>query len=139
MQRMLSGLVLGLVCLAQKPAGALAQDAAPAQPAKAAEKGVMQQKLESCQKLLEALALNDLPKAADKAQDLIILSQKAEWKVVATPRYKELSNEFRAAAENVVEQAKNKNSDGANLAYIDISMLCFKCHKHMREVRMTRK
>ena len=52
-----------------------------------------------------------------------------EWKVVPTPRYKELSNEFRAAAEMVVEQAKNKNSDGAALAYLDISMLCFKCHK----------
>jgi len=38
-----------------------------------------------------------------------------------------------------VEQAKNKNSDGAALAYLDISMLCFKCHKHVREVRMTRK
>lgn len=138
MRRMLGGLVLGLVYLAQNGGGVQAQDA-PGQPAKPADKGVMQQKLESCQKLLEALALNDLPKASEKAQDLIILSQKAEWKVIATPRYKELSNEFRAAAENVVEQAKNKNTDGATLAYLDISMLCFKCHKHMREVRMTRK
>jgi len=139
MKRMLGGMVFSLLCLAQNGGGILAQETAPAQPAKPPEKGVMQQKLESCQKLLEALALNDLPKASEKAQDLIILSQKAEWKVIPTPRYKELSNEFRAAAENVVEQAKNKNSDGAALAYLDISMLCFKCHKHVREVRMTRK
>ena len=136
MKNLLGGLVAGLVCLTQTGGGVSAQEPETAKPA---PKGVMQQKLESCQKLLEALALNDLPKASEKAQDLIILSQKMEWKVVPTPRYKELSNEFRAAAEMVMEQAKNKNSDGAALAYLDISMLCFKCHKHMREVRMTRR
>ena len=139
MKKFVGGMVLSLICLAQGGGERAVRGAEDDKPAKPPEKGVMQQKLESCQKLLEALAVNDLPKASDKAQDLIILSQKAEWKVIPTPRYKELSNEFRAAAENVVEQAKNKNSDGAALAYLDISMLCFKCHKHVREVRMTRK
>lgn len=139
MKRILGGLVAGLMCLFQTGGDAFGQGKPAPAPAKPGEKGVMQQKLESCQKLLEALALDDLPKASERAQELIILSQKAEWKVVPTPRYKELSNEFRAAAENVVEQAKAKNTDGATLAYMDISMLCFKCHKHMREVRMTRR
>ncbi len=136
MKRLLSLGLLVFCCLAQSGVQVAGQQPATPAPPKPLPKGVMQQKLESCQKLLEALSLNDLPKAADCAQDLIILSQKAEWKVVATPRYKELSNEFRAAAEQVVNQSRAKNADGAALGYLDISMLCFKCHKHMREVRM---
>ena len=73
MKNLVGGLVAGLVCLTQTGGGVSAQEPETAKPA---PKGVMQQKLESCQKLLEALALNDLPKASEKAQDLIILSQK---------------------------------------------------------------
>jgi len=48
------------------------------------------------------------------------------------------SNEFRRNAASLVQKAKEKNLDGAALAYVDMTLTCVKCHKHMRETRRTR-
>lgn len=49
------------------------------------------------------------------------------------------SNEFRRSAENVAQAAKNKNIEGATLVYMDMTMVCVRCHKHVREVRQARR
>jgi hypothetical protein len=102
-------------------------------------KELMQQKLKHSQKILEAIATNDFDGLAKHADELIILSKEAEWKVLKTPRYEAYSNDFRRNAEALVQSAKEKNLDGAALAYVDLTLNCVKCHKHVREVRMTRR
>jgi hypothetical protein len=101
-------------------------------------KELMQQKLRHSQKVLEAIATNDFDSLAKHADELIILSKEAEWKVLKTPRYETYSNDFRRNAETLVQSAKEKNLDAAALAYVDLTLNCVKCHKHVREVRMTR-
>jgi hypothetical protein len=101
-------------------------------------KELMQQKLKHSQKILEAIATNDFDNLAKHADELIILSKEAEWKVLKTPRYETYSNDFRRNAEALVQSAKEKNVDAAALAYVDLTLNCVKCHKHVREVRMTR-
>lgn len=99
---------------------------------------LMKKKLTFSQKVLEGIALNDPDKIANSAGELILISQKAEWLVMESPQYKLHSNDFRRAAETMVNQAKAKNLDGAALAYVEMTLTCVKCHKHVREVRMTR-
>lgn len=97
---------------------------------------LMKKKLEHAQQVLEGIALNDFDKIAAGAGDLIQTSKAAEWRVLKTAPYEVYSTEFRAAAETMRQNAKVKNLDGAALAYVELTLTCVKCHKHVREVRM---
>ena len=99
---------------------------------------VMTDKLDNSKALLEGMALADFKKISSSAERLIQLSKTAEWFVHKTPRYELHSNEFRRAAENIVQKATEKNLDGVTLAYFDLTMSCVRCHEHVREVRNAR-
>ena len=101
-------------------------------------KALMIKKLENSQKVLEGLALGDFEKIGKHADDLIQISKAAEFRVIKTPQYELHSNDFRRNAETLVLMAKGKNLDGAALAYVELTLSCVKCHKHVREVRMAR-
>jgi hypothetical protein len=98
---------------------------------------LMRRKLEQSQKVLEGVAVQDFKMIAEHAEELIELSKLAEWKVLKTPRYELHSNEFRRIAETLVESARKKNIDAATLAYVDLTLTCVKCHKHVREEQRT--
>ncbi len=99
---------------------------------------LMDEKLDNSKKLLEGIALSDFNKISNSAERLIQLSKTAEWLAYKTPRYEMHSNEFRRAAETVIEKAKTKNLDGVTLAYFDLTMQCVRCHQYVREVRDAR-
>jgi len=98
---------------------------------------LMRRKLEQSQKVLEGVAVQDFKKIAEHAEELIELSKQAEWKVLKTARYELYSNESRRIAETLVEGARKKNIDAAALAYVDLTLTCVKCHKHVREEQRT--
>ena len=100
---------------------------------------LMRKKLSHSQKVLEGLALADFKKIASNAEDLIDISKAAEWRAVKSARYEVYSNEFRRVADRLIEKAKEKNIDGAALAYVELTLTCVRCHKHVREVRMVRR
>jgi len=99
---------------------------------------LMRKKLQHSQKALEGIAMNDFDLIAKNAEELIQVSKAAEWRVLKTPQYEVYSNDFKRNAEAMVVAAKAKNIDGATLAYVDLTLNCVKCHKHVREVRMGR-
>jgi hypothetical protein len=99
---------------------------------------LMLEKLNSSKMLLEGIALGDFNKINRSAESLIQLSKTAEWFVYKTPRYELHSNEFRRAAESILEKAKDKNLDGVTLAYFELTMGCVRCHRYVREVRDAR-
>jgi hypothetical protein len=101
--------------------------------------GLMQRKLARAQKVLEGIATKDFDMIARNAEELIAISKEAEWKVITTPRYELYSNEFRRNADALVGAAKEKNLDAAALSYVDMTLTCVKCHKHVREVKMARR
>lgn len=98
---------------------------------------LMQQKLLRAQKVLEGIAQNDPTIIKQGAQDLLTLSKTAEFRVLKTPQYDLHSNEFRRSLEDVVKGANDRNIDAATLAYMDMVLACVRCHKHVREVRVT--
>jgi hypothetical protein len=108
-------------------------------PKEADAKEIMQQKLKHSQRVLEAIATNNFDSIAKNADELIVLSKEAEWKVFRTPRYEIYSDDFRRDAEALIQSAKEKNLDAAALAYVDLTLTCVKCHKYVREMRMTRR
>ena len=101
-------------------------------------KRLMRDKVDSAKSLLEGLALADFAKIRRNAEELIRLSNTAEWVVLKTPQYALHSNEFRRAAEEVVKKAKAQNIDGATNGYMDLVRTCVRCHQYVREVRDAR-
>jgi hypothetical protein len=98
---------------------------------------LMKKKLQYAQKVLEGIALNDYDQIAKNAEDLTQLSKAVEWRVYRSPKYEIHSNEFRRSTEALVEAARVKNVDAAALAYVDLTLTCVRCHKHVRDVRHT--
>jgi hypothetical protein len=99
---------------------------------------LMKRKLEQSQQVLAGIALNDFDKIAQHAEELIAVSKEAQWKVLKTPQYELYSTDFRRIAEALVKNAKDRNLDAATLSYVDMTLTCVKCHKHVRQVRMVR-
>src|SRR5579864_2880793 len=99
---------------------------------------LMADKLQTSQKLLEAIAQGNFAQIGKRADQLLALANQAEWVAYKTPRYQLHSNEFRRAAEKISRRAKEKNLDGVTLAYFDLTMSCVRCHEYVREVRDAR-
>lgn len=97
---------------------------------------LMQLKLGHSQKVLEGLAIRNFDMIERNADELILLSKKAEWQLLQTPDFVRHSDEFRRNADTIVKAAKDKNLDGAALGYVQLTMSCVNCHKHVREVKM---
>lgn len=97
-----------------------------------ATKEFMRDKMELAQKVLEGLALEDFDLIAAKAQRLSSMSQEAPWQVFENPDYAQHSVTFRRQADAMVRAAKDKNIDGATLAYVRLTMSCVDCHKFVR-------
>ena len=96
----------------------------------------MKLKLQHSQKLLEGLVLEDYEMIEKNSQSLRLLSQADTWQVLQTVDYLQHSGEFRRAANAVTNAAREKNIDGAALAYLEMTMKCVNCHKYVRDVRM---
>jgi cytochrome c556 len=99
---------------------------------------LMKKKLESAQKVLEGLALEDYDKIVKHADELMDISKSVEWYVHKTPQYEVRSNEFRRSVDGLIEKAKQKNLDGVALAYVETTLSCVKCHKYVRSIGMGR-
>jgi hypothetical protein len=109
------------------------------QPAKSKIfKKLMADKLKSSQSLLEGLALSNFNQLSDNAQELLRISATEEWVAYKTPKYELFTNEFRRAAEKIIEKSKVKNLDGAALGYVELTMTCVRCHEYVRDVREAR-
>ncbi len=99
---------------------------------------LMKKKLVHAQKVLEGVSTQNFKMIETNAEELIEISKAAEWTVMKTPQYEIYSNDFRRSAQSLAENARKKNIDGAALNYVELTLTCVKCHKHVRETRMTR-
>jgi cytochrome c556 len=126
MVRVAGGLVLwlGIVSLA-----------AAQQPVKLSRAELMKQKLQASEKILEGLALEDYEAILQQSQRISLLTLEESWNVLQTVDYRRESEEFRRAVDAVSAAAKQKNLDGAALAYMQMTLNCVRCHKYLRSNR----
>lgn len=99
--------------------------------------GFMRQKLAHSQKVLEGLTLENYAMIVENAEALKTLSQDARWQVSPNINYLRMSSEFQDQAAELATKAKQKNLDGATLAYLRLTMSCVKCHQFTRDNRLT--
>lgn len=95
----------------------------------------MRLKLAHAQDVLEGLATEDFGQIARGAQQLRALAADASWNVFETDEYTLYSREFVDAARQMSKAARDKNIDTAALAYVQLTLACVQCHKHVRDVR----
>lgn len=107
---------------------------APNEP-KITTREIMKLKLESSQKVLEGIAVENFAAISANAQKLAVLSQAAGWQARQTPEYKQYTAEFRRHAEALQKAARDENVDAASVAYFQLTISCVNCHRHMRGVR----
>lgn len=116
----------------------LGQSPAPSQTKGKKVEKLMAAKLKHSQVLLEGIAIGDFKKISASAEELLQLTKTEEWLMYKTPRDETHSNDFRRAAETLIQKAKDKNVDGTTLAFFDMTMSCVRCHQHVRETRDAR-
>jgi hypothetical protein len=106
-------------------------DSAAQTPNKAAP--FMRLKLDHAQQLLTAIALEDYDSISRHSQKISLLTEDENWRVFQTVDYRRHSDDFRRSSNAVTEAARKKNLDGALLAYMQMTMQCVQCHKHVRD------
>jgi hypothetical protein len=126
-------IVLGLAGLALA-ATFLAAQGQEQRPHTRAE--IMRLKLEYSKNVLEGLTLENYQTIIKNAQALKKLSEAAEWEVPTIPNASEyvvFTSEFQRLADELAKKAKEKNTDGATLAYVRLTVTCVNCHKYVRQ------
>jgi hypothetical protein len=98
----------------------------------------MRGKLNHSQRVLEGLVSEDFESILQHAERLKLLSHEATWQVIQTAEYRQQSEEFRRAADELMTAAKSRNIDGVALAYVGLTLNCVRCHKYVRAVQSKR-
>lgn len=97
------------------------------------EAQVMQMKLKRAQGLLDALVREDFKSIEENANSLSQISRATEFlRAYKTEEYEFQARVFQRSADTLAAKAKNKNLDGATLAYMDMTMSCVACHNSFR-------
>ncbi|MDA1049307.1 MAG: hypothetical protein O3C40_02355 [Planctomycetota bacterium] len=101
-------------------------------------KTFMHAKLAHSQSVLEGLAIENFDQIAKSAQSLTLLSEEAGWRVIQTAEYTRQSDLFRRNTRALTEAARKQNLDGCTLAFVQVTLNCVECHKHVRSVQQAR-
>ena len=102
-------------------------------PALPSEQQVMQVKLKRAEKLLEALAKEDFKTMEQNAKSLAEISRATAFlRAYRTEEYELQARIFQHSADMLAAKAKEKNLDGAMLAYGEMTHSCVACHHHFR-------
>ncbi len=113
--------------------GSPAEDKAPKNPI--AQKAFMQGKLDASREVLHGVVTEDYEKIVLGADQMRLMSLKAEWNALATKEYQTASREFRRTTEELTKNAKNGNLDAATLTYVKLTLGCIECHNMVRKAR----
>jgi hypothetical protein len=96
---------------------------------------MMQKKLKSAHQVLDGVAMGNYKAIANGGEELIKLAKSETWQLIRSPQYERHSGDFVRATEKLVKKAKEKNMDGAALAYVEMTLTCVRCHQFVREHR----
>jgi hypothetical protein len=113
--------------------------AAADQPNEDALTAFMRGKLDAAESVLEGLVTEDFELIQQGADQMHVMSQRAEWNVITTPVYVQYSDDFRRAVERLGNAAKGQNLEAAALAQLQVTLSCINCHKHLRGAKVALK
>jgi len=94
----------------------------------------MKQKLVASQNILGGLTKADFGAIAENAQSMLVVSYLEKWIRADTPGYNAMLKDFEYANKSLALAAREKNLDGATVAYLQLTLSCVSCHKVVRDV-----
>jgi hypothetical protein len=92
----------------------------------------MRQKLQASNRILEGLCTEDLKMVTDGAATLMKMSKEEKWRVSTDMMYRRYSREFVNAVEELEQEAKDQDTNGSSMAWVNVTMKCLKCHEWVR-------
>jgi exonuclease VII small subunit len=113
--------------LAQKSEG----DDEPAEPVL---NKFMRVKLDAANQVLEGLVKHDFGRISQGAKQLRQMSDAEKWRVFNDAMYRQYSAEFRRIVRSLEKSAKEEKLESAAVHWIQATMSCIECHKHVRAV-----
>ena len=93
---------------------------------------LMQQKLEHGQNLLGAIVQGDHVSVERYANELTLLSEASTWTSLRTPEYLQYAAWFRDTSNQLVTEARDRNTERMTFAYTELITTCVQCHRHVR-------
>ena len=90
---------------------------------------VMREKLQQSQGLLAALVTSDWVVLEQRSRDLERLTNDPAWAVLKTPEYARYGSAFAEAIRDLIEAARQRDQEGAPLAYVSLTLSCVRCHQ----------
>ena len=97
---------------------------------------LMREKLMHAERLVGAVVLGNHGQVAQSAAELVRLSEATTWSPLQTPQYLNHASQFRVAAQTLADEARDRNTDGVSLAYMEMTLSCVQCHKLVRGARL---
>ena len=94
----------------------------------------MQQKLNASTLILRGLMTDDLEMVEKNADKLLEMSRAEQWRASNDMMYLQHSTQFRNAVDDLRKKAARKSTDGASLAWVNVTMSCIQCHQWVRNV-----
>jgi hypothetical protein len=95
----------------------------------------MKKKLEYSQNIMAGLTESDFEKVRTNAEAMSFLGYLEKWARGDRPDYKKQVGFFDFANQGLIRQAKEKNINGATLAYNLLTVSCVQCHKIVRDAK----
>jgi hypothetical protein len=92
----------------------------------------MKQKLGASQNVLAGLTKGDFEAIEKNAQSMLAVGYLEKWLRADTPGYQIFMKDFEYANKSLTLAAREKNLDGATIAYIQLTLSCVHCHKTIR-------
>jgi hypothetical protein len=118
---------------------ASAEDKKPGKGKKADERDKaniwMKRKLDHSQKILAGLTQGDFAMIEKSAEALRVVSYLSQYDFADRPEYRRQVKYFDDANKELIRQAKNKNVNGATLAYTQLTLSCVHCHNIVRDAK----
>lgn len=95
----------------------------------------MKKKLEYSQNILSGLATEDFKAIRANATAMKALDVLEKYVHPRTNEYRTQLQTFQFANDELIRNAREKNVDGAALAYVQLTLSCVNCHKVLRSAR----
>ncbi len=92
----------------------------------------MKQKLTASQNILAGLTKGDYEAIEKNAQSMLAVVYLEKWVRADTPGYQKLMRDFEYANKGLTLAARERNLDGATIAYVQLTFSCVHCHKIVR-------
>ena len=93
---------------------------------------LMKAKTGYAHRLLDAVVVEDFDVMRDQAFRLKAVAETADWRSSELPGLVRETEAFIRATDRLHRAASDEDGDAAALAYMDVTLRCVHCHRHLR-------